>query len=73
MRGPECQFWHRIPIPGDKTEQATDIFGRERFRDEREDMGGVGSFEKCNRTLYVGNIGSSSSKIMVIWMCVSRS
>ncbi|KAJ3297481.1 Pre-mRNA-splicing factor, partial [Blyttiomyces sp. JEL0837] len=39
---------------------AQDIFGRDRFRDERDDMGGVGSFEKDNRTLYLGQLGLSS-------------
>lgn len=33
-----------------------DCFGREKHRSERSDMGGVGSFEKDNRTLYIGQI-----------------
>ncbi|KAJ3092200.1 Pre-mRNA-splicing factor [Quaeritorhiza haematococci] len=45
-----------IPFPGEKVDRTYDCFGRERHRDERDDMGGVGSFEKENRTLYVGNI-----------------
>lgn len=33
-----------------------DVFGRERHSDYRDDMGGVGSFTRQNRTLYVGRI-----------------
>ena len=36
-----------------------DVFGRERFADEREDMRGVGSFMKENKTLYVGGLAYS--------------
>ncbi|KAI8615138.1 hypothetical protein BC830DRAFT_323661 [Chytriomyces sp. MP71] len=56
-KGPECNFWHRIPLPVDRVPMAQDVFGRDRHRDERDDMGGVGSFEKDNRTLYVGQLG----------------
>ncbi|KAJ3156840.1 Pre-mRNA-splicing factor, partial [Irineochytrium annulatum] len=37
-----------------------DVFGRDRFKDERDDMGGVGSFEKDNRTLYIGQLGMTT-------------
>ncbi|KAJ3290645.1 Pre-mRNA-splicing factor [Borealophlyctis nickersoniae] len=58
-RGADCQYLHRLPDANDAVgNPSTDCFGRERFRDEREDMGGVGSFEKDNRTLYIGNIHS---------------
>ncbi|KAJ3121769.1 Pre-mRNA-splicing factor [Physocladia obscura] len=50
-------FWHRIPLAVDRVPMAQDVFGRDRHRDERDDMGGVGSFEKDNRTLYVGQLG----------------
>mmetsp|Transcript_42177 Transcript_42177/g.70364 ORF Transcript_42177/g.70364 Transcript_42177/m.70364 type:complete len:394 (+) Transcript_42177:580-1761(+) len=33
-----------------------DIFGRERHRDQKSDMGGVGSFDKASMTLYVGGL-----------------
>lgn len=33
-----------------------DCFGRDKFSDYRDDMGGVGSFMRQNRTLYVGRI-----------------
>ena len=33
-----------------------DCFGRDKFSDYRDDMGGVGSFTRQNRTLYVGRI-----------------
>lgn len=31
-----------------------DVFGREKHSDYKEDMSGVGSFMRVNRTLYVG-------------------
>lgn len=33
-----------------------DLFGRDRHSDYRDDMGGVGSFMRQNRTIYVGRI-----------------
>ncbi|KAI8915236.1 hypothetical protein DFJ77DRAFT_461785 [Powellomyces hirtus] len=63
MKGEECQYWHRAPIPEDREDQTHDCFGRERFREDREDMGGVGSFERDNRTLYVGNIKAPTSEM----------
>src|SRR2546423_1806374 len=33
-----------------------DCFGRDKHADYRDDMGGVGSFMRQNRTLYVGRI-----------------
>lgn len=33
-----------------------DCFGRDKFADYRDDMGGVGSFLRQNRTLYIGRI-----------------
>jgi hypothetical protein len=33
-----------------------DCFARDKFADYRDDMGGVGSFNRQNRTLYVGRI-----------------
>jgi len=56
--GEECTFLHRIPgIEDERRLDATyDIFGRERHRTDREDMGGVGSFSRDNRTLYIGGL-----------------
>jgi hypothetical protein len=33
-----------------------DIFGRERFATDRDDMGGIGTFSRENRTLYIGRV-----------------
>ena len=33
-----------------------DCFGRDKFNEYRDDMGGVGSFNRENRTIYVGHI-----------------
>ena len=38
-------------------QKQVDIFGRERHADDRSDMGGIGSFSRENRTLYVGKVG----------------
>ncbi|AHY74808.1 ADI_G0007810.mRNA.1.CDS.1 [Saccharomyces cerevisiae] len=66
--GPKCEYLHHIPDEEDigklalRTE-ALDCFGREKFADYREDMGGIGSFRKKNKTLYVGGIdGALNSK-----------
>jgi hypothetical protein len=37
-------------------DNAKDCFARDKFADYRDDMGGVGSFNRQNRTLYVGRI-----------------
>jgi hypothetical protein len=37
-------------------DSSKDCFARDKFSDYRDDMGGVGSFNRQNRTLYVGRI-----------------
>jgi hypothetical protein len=56
--GPDCSFLHRAPTMHDalRTDPMHDVFGRERHRSEREDMDGVGCFNRENRTLYVGDL-----------------
>lgn len=44
-----------------------DIFGRERHKLHHENMGGVGSFEKECRTLYVGRLGKHYELESVLW------
>ncbi|KAF9533973.1 hypothetical protein CPB83DRAFT_902655 [Crepidotus variabilis] len=61
--GWECEYRHTLP---DETETGAagesvpdtskDCFARDKFADYRDDMGGVGSFNRQNRTLYVGRI-----------------
>ena len=53
----ECTFLHRLP-PNQSALPNTslDVFGREKHADYRDDMGGVGSFTRQNRTLYIGRI-----------------
>ncbi|CAI4059045.1 hypothetical protein SUVZ_04G0350 [Saccharomyces uvarum] len=66
--GSKCRYLHHIPNEDDVSRLALrtevlDCFGREKFADYREDMGGVGSFRKKNKTLYVGGIdGALNSK-----------
>ena len=56
MKGHECQYLHRLPGIHDHFNPNVDCFGRDKFSDYRDDMGGVGSFMRQNRTLYVGRI-----------------
>ena len=63
-RGSDCEYLHRLPNSrnskdggfGDIFPSNVDCFGRDKFSDYRDDMGGVGSFMRVNRTLYVGRI-----------------
>ncbi|PYH98975.1 hypothetical protein BO71DRAFT_370031 [Aspergillus ellipticus CBS 707.79] len=55
-RGQECEYLHRLPTLHDLFNPNVDCFGRDKFSDYRDDMGGVGSFMRQNRTLYVGRI-----------------
>ncbi|KAI9837551.1 MAG: Pre-mRNA-splicing factor [Sarea resinae] len=55
-KGHECQYLHRLPGIHDLFNPNVDCFGRDKHSDYRDDMGGVGSFMRQNRTLYVGRI-----------------
>ena len=55
-KGHECQYLHRLPGMFDHFNPNVDVFGRDKHSDYRDDMGGVGSFLRQNRTLYVGRI-----------------
>ncbi|KAI9269346.1 hypothetical protein BY458DRAFT_490147 [Sporodiniella umbellata] len=65
-QGPRCAMWHRIPAKSDVIETTIDCFGRDKFTDFRQDMGGVGGFLKENRTLYVGRIAVTDDVEQVI-------
>ena len=51
-RGQECEYLHRLPGLFDTFNPNVDCFGRDKHSDYRDDMGGVGSFMRQNRTLY---------------------
>lgn len=55
-KGHECEYLHRLPGLHDLFNPNIDCFGRDKFSDYRDDMGGVGTFMRQNRTLYVGRI-----------------
>lgn len=55
-RGQECDYLHRLPGIHDHFNPNVDCFGRDKHSDYRDDMGGVGSFTRQNRTLYIGRI-----------------
>ncbi|KAF8896037.1 hypothetical protein BD779DRAFT_1608442 [Infundibulicybe gibba] len=55
--GWECEYLHALPDPSTSLpDSSKDCFARDKFADYRDDMGGVGSFNRQNRTLYVGRI-----------------
>lgn len=55
-KGQDCEYLHRLPSVHDIFPSNIDCFGRDKFSDYRDDMGGVGSFMRPNRTIYVGRI-----------------
>ncbi|PNP53400.1 hypothetical protein THARTR1_06094 [Trichoderma harzianum] len=55
-RGADCMYLHRLPGTYDHSAPNVDCFGRDKFSDYRDDMGGVGSFMRQNRTIYIGRI-----------------
>jgi hypothetical protein len=55
-KGHECEYLHRLPGIFDHFNPNVDVFGRDKHSDYRDDMGGVGSFLRQNRTLYIGRI-----------------
>ncbi|KAI1258783.1 hypothetical protein F5Y18DRAFT_325392 [Xylariaceae sp. FL1019] len=55
-KGQDCEYLHRLPGIHDIFNPNVDCFGRDKHSDYRDDMGGVGSFMRQNRTIYVGRI-----------------
>lgn len=55
-RGKNCLYLHRPPKPEDARIATQDCFGRDKTGDYRDDMSGVGSLSRVNKTLYVGGI-----------------
>ncbi|OAF55720.1 Pre-mRNA-splicing factor [Pseudogymnoascus destructans] len=55
-KGPECAYLHRLPGIHDMYSPNVDVFGRDKHSDYRDDMGGVGTFLRQNRTIYIGRI-----------------
>jgi hypothetical protein len=65
-QGSECLFLHRLPNADDErsVDCFHDVFGREKHRDERDDMTGVGSFNREGKTLYVGGLQNARARKM---------
>ncbi|KAF1836906.1 RNA binding protein [Decorospora gaudefroyi] len=55
-KGVDCEYLHRLPSVTDLFPSNVDCFGRDKHADYRDDMGGVGTFSRQNRTLYIGRI-----------------
>lgn len=49
-------YLHRLPGTHNILAPNVDVFGRDKFSGYRDDMGGVGSFMRQNRTVYIGRI-----------------
>lgn len=65
--GSECSYLHRLPPPAHVLPDASlDVFGREKHSGYRDDMGGVGSFNRQNRTLYIGRIRETRDTAEVV-------
>lgn len=64
--GADCRFLHRLPTERDalRIPMTRDCFGREKHATDREDMGGVGSFQREGKTLYVGGLKNVPNKDM---------
>lgn len=56
--GVNCHYYHRVPTIQDaeKIENLRDVFGRSRFATPLKDSGGVGTFTKECRTLYITDL-----------------
>ena len=59
-KGPKCNYQHKLPSSTKhKSIPTQDCFGRDKTADYKDDMDGVGSFNRYNRTLYVGGLNST--------------
>lgn len=57
-KGSKCEYFHHVPT--NEVSVVYDCFGREKYSDFRDDMGGIGSFQKQNKTLYVSGLQQGS-------------
>ncbi|KZT00423.1 uncharacterized protein LAESUDRAFT_666175, partial [Laetiporus sulphureus 93-53] len=57
LYGWECEYLHMLMDPSTTLpDMSKDCFACDKFADYRDDMGGVGSFQRQNRMLYIGRI-----------------
>ncbi|KAI0787566.1 pre-mRNA-splicing factor CWC2 [Fomes fomentarius] len=62
--GWECEYLHMLPDASTALpDTSKDCFARDKFADYRDDMGGVGSFQRQNRTLYIGRIKETGTGV----------
>ncbi|KZT23273.1 hypothetical protein NEOLEDRAFT_1096268 [Neolentinus lepideus HHB14362 ss-1] len=62
--GWECEYLHMLPDESTELpDNSKDVFARDKFADYRDDMGGVGSFQRQNRTLYIGRIKETGTGV----------
>lgn len=55
-KGAKCPYLHRLPKETDNVIPTKDCFGRDKTADYKDDMSGVGLFNKVNRTLFVSGL-----------------
>lgn len=65
-KGPHCPYRHQLPSAQDYINPTQDCFGRDKTADYKDDMDGVGSFNRHNCTLYVGGLTSDSKTESVL-------
>lgn len=63
--GKKCTRLHRIPSVEDIFPPSVDCFSRRKHANYKEDMSGVGSFLRQNRTLYVAQIGDKCNEEII--------
>ncbi|CAK0833067.1 unnamed protein product [Prorocentrum cordatum] len=66
--GFRCSYYHRIPTPADakKCDMVHDIFGRQKHREPRDDMGGVGCLHSPCDTVFVGDLFFDRTRVDAI-------
>jgi hypothetical protein len=67
-QGEKCRFKHRVPTRQDdeNNDNMIDIFGRARHSQHSNDMGGVGSFLKECKSLYISEIVLEESEELAV-------
>lgn len=59
--GKNCPYLHRLPTSEDYFMPTQDCFGRDKTSEYKDDMSGVGSFKKINKTLYIGGLTKTNN------------
>ena len=68
--GKDCTYRHCAPTEQDETntDAPHDVFGRNRHGTFRDDMGGVGSWHRECKTIYVGQVRARVRVRVRVWV-----